>query len=74
MPGLVTADVIVPLTQREREIATLAAQGTPSKEIADRLYVSVRTVNNHLHSAYTKLGVTNRSELARALNAVGSST
>jgi DNA-binding CsgD family transcriptional regulator/tetratricopeptide (TPR) repeat protein len=74
VPGLVTADVIVPLTQREREIATLAAQGTPSKEIADRLYVSVRTVNNHLHSAYTKLGVTNRSELARALNAVGSST
>jgi DNA-binding NarL/FixJ family response regulator len=57
---------VVPLTEREREIGRLAAAGTSSREIAERLYLSVRTVENHLHSAYTKLGVTNRAELADA--------
>jgi len=38
-----------------------------SKDIAERLYVSVRTVDNHLQHAYAKLGVSNRAELARAL-------
>jgi DNA-binding CsgD family transcriptional regulator/tetratricopeptide (TPR) repeat protein len=66
-PGLVTADTPVPLTRREREICVLAAQGTTSPEIAAKLYLSVRTVNNHLQRAYTKLGVTHRSELADAL-------
>ncbi|MEJ1229926.1 MAG: LuxR C-terminal-related transcriptional regulator [Galbitalea sp.] len=45
------------LTGREREIAALAAQGLSSLEIAKRLQVSPRTVNNHLHAAYAKLGV-----------------
>jgi DNA-binding CsgD family transcriptional regulator/DNA-binding transcriptional ArsR family regulator len=51
------------LTGREREIAALAAQGLSSLEIAKRLQVSPRTVNNHLHAAYAKLGVRGRSEL-----------
>lgn len=54
----------LPLTRREREIATLAAHGLTSKEIAERLVLSVRTVDNHLHSAYTKIGLHGRSELA----------
>jgi DNA-binding CsgD family transcriptional regulator len=63
-----TAPVAVtPLTQRERDIATLAADGASSKEIADRLHLSVRTVNNHLQSAYSKLGIAGRRELAAAL-------
>ena len=66
-PGLVTSDSLVPLTRREREIAVLAAQGTTSPEIAAKLYLSVRTVNNHLQRAYIKLGVSNRSELADAV-------
>ena len=45
----------------------LAAQDMSSKDIADRLYLSVRTVNNHLQHAYAKLGVTSRTGLARAL-------
>jgi DNA-binding CsgD family transcriptional regulator len=55
------------LTAREREIALLAAQGRTSREIADRLVLSVRTVDNHLQSAYRKLGVSGRGELAAAL-------
>jgi DNA-binding CsgD family transcriptional regulator/tetratricopeptide (TPR) repeat protein len=51
------------LTGREREIAALAAQGLSSLEIAKRLQVSPRTVNNHLHAAYSKLGVRGRTEL-----------
>lgn len=66
-PGLVATDTVVPLTGREREIALLAAAGVTSKDIADRLYLSVRTVNNHLQHVYTKLGVASRAELADAL-------
>jgi len=46
----------------------LAAQDLTSKEIAERLFVSVRTVDNHLQRAYMKLGVTGRSELAERLD------
>jgi DNA-binding CsgD family transcriptional regulator len=66
-PGLLHADTIVPLSGREREIVMLAAKGLASKEIADRLYLSARTVNNHLQNAYTKLGVSSRADLAQAL-------
>jgi len=57
----------VPLTARERDVAMLAAQGESSKSIAERLYLSVRTVDNHLQNVYGKLGVTGRRELAKAL-------
>ena len=65
-PGLVR-EAAVPLSGREREIAMLAAEGMTSKDIAERLYLSVRTVNNHLQHAYAKLGVSSRAGLARAL-------
>ena len=52
------------LTSREREVALMAASGLPSKIIAKRLRLSVRTVNNHLAHVYTKLGVTSRGQLA----------
>jgi DNA-binding CsgD family transcriptional regulator len=66
-PGLATAAVTVALTKREREIVGLAAAGASSDAIAGRLFLSVRTVNNHLQRAYIKLGVTSRSELRAAL-------
>ncbi|WP_433087433.1 LuxR C-terminal-related transcriptional regulator [Dactylosporangium sp. CA-052675] len=66
-PGLLRPVTTTPLSTREREIAVLAAKGHPSRTIAEQLYLSVRTVNNHLQSAYTKLGVSNRGELAAAL-------
>lgn len=55
------------LTPREHEIATLAAAGHASKQIAQRLGLSVRTVSNHLQNAYLKLGISGREELAEAL-------
>ena len=66
-PGLFHAATAVPLSGREREIVTLAATGMASKDIAERLYLSVRTVNNHLQHAYDKLGVSSRADLAQAL-------
>jgi len=66
-PGLVHADAAVPLSGREREIVMLAVKGLASKDIAERLYLSVRTVNNHLQHAYAKLGVSSRAGLAQAL-------
>jgi DNA-binding CsgD family transcriptional regulator len=66
-PALAAPVLVSPLTPRERDIAALAAQGESSKEIADRLFLSVRTVNNHLQSVYSKLGVGGRRQLAGAL-------
>lgn len=55
------------LTAREREIASLAAARVRSREIATRLGVSVRTVDNHLGKVFRKLGIQSRDELADAL-------
>ena len=55
------------LTRREREIADLAATGASSKEMAERLFLSVRTVDSHLQRVYTKLGISKRDQLADAL-------
>jgi DNA-binding NarL/FixJ family response regulator len=52
-----------PLTSRERQVAELAADGMPSREIADALFVSVRTVECHLWAAYAKTGTGSRVKL-----------
>ncbi|MGH9214159.1 MAG: LuxR C-terminal-related transcriptional regulator [Acidimicrobiales bacterium] len=63
------------LTGREREVAVLAARGRTSPEIADALFLSVRTVDTHLHRVYRKLMVDGRHQLAEALGlAPGSGT
>ena len=56
------------LTTREREVAGLAARGLTKREIADQLYLSIRTVGNHLNHIYGKLGLSRREELAAALS------
>ena len=66
-PGLAMPDEPVALTKREREVAVLAASGITSKDIADRLFVSVRTVDNHLGRVYDKLGISSRAELAEIM-------
>ncbi|WP_068156500.1 helix-turn-helix transcriptional regulator [Rhodococcus phenolicus] len=54
----------LPLSAREREVITLAAEGLTNREIAARLTLSQRTVEGHLYRASTKLGVTSRHEFA----------
>ena len=55
------------LTGREREVALLAARGRSSAEIAAALYLSVRTVDTHLHRVYRKLMIEGRHQLTEAL-------
>jgi DNA-binding NarL/FixJ family response regulator len=66
-PALAAIAAPLPLTQREREIVTLAASGLSNRQIAQRLVISVRTVENHLHHAWAKLGTTDRAEVAALL-------
>ncbi|PBC35511.1 helix-turn-helix transcriptional regulator [Rhodococcus sp. ACS1] len=63
-PALALAARPLPLTARQREIGTLVAQGLSNQQIADRLTMSVRTVEGHIYRAGTKLGFTNRAEFA----------
>ena len=56
--------LIEPLTDREREVLQLVAQGLSNKDIAQKLYLSVRTVEGHLANIYGKLQVKSRTEAA----------
>jgi DNA-binding NarL/FixJ family response regulator len=67
IPPRPDAPAIARLTQREQEVAALACQGLSNADIAGKLVVSVRTVESHLYSAYGKLGVSDRAELAAIL-------
>jgi DNA-binding CsgD family transcriptional regulator/tetratricopeptide (TPR) repeat protein len=60
-----------PLTSRQREVAELVAAGLSNKEIADRLFMSVRTVEGHLLRACQRVGATSRGDLARIMRAGG---
>jgi DNA-binding CsgD family transcriptional regulator len=57
----------VPLTPQEGEIASLAAAGLTNKQIAERLFLSPRTVGSHLHRIFPKLGIATRAALRDAL-------
>nr|WSY49881.1 LuxR family transcriptional regulator [Streptomyces sp. NBC_00886] len=59
LSGLVLGE----LTARQRQIVTLAAAGLSNRQIAERLTLSVRTVGNHLYSAYARLGASDRGAL-----------
>lgn len=66
-PGLASLSDREAITGREREVASLARDGLHNRAIAERLGVSVRTVENLLHRAYAKLDVHDRGELADVL-------
>jgi predicted ATPase/DNA-binding CsgD family transcriptional regulator len=52
------------LTRREREVAALVADGLGNREIAERLFLSKRTVDSHIEHIFTKMGFTSRTQLA----------
>lgn len=68
-PALRAAVHPLPISGREREIALLIADGLTSREIAERLTLSQRTVENHVYRMYTKLGVSDREGLAALVRA-----
>jgi DNA-binding NarL/FixJ family response regulator len=58
-PGRRRSDELSP---REEEVLQLIADGLAPNEVAERLYISPRTVKNHLASAYAKLGARDRTD------------
>ncbi|HEX4817123.1 MAG TPA: LuxR C-terminal-related transcriptional regulator [Nonomuraea sp.] len=68
--GLARSDLLpaaAELTARERAVAELVLTGLTHRQVADRLGIAKRTVDNHVSRAYAKLGVTNRDELRDVL-------
>ncbi|MGH3968854.1 MAG: helix-turn-helix transcriptional regulator, partial [Mycobacterium sp.] len=66
-PALRNAIEPLPLTSREREIVTMLAEGLSNRAIAERLCLSVRTVEAHIYRAMAKTGAIGREELAALL-------
>ena len=63
-PALRRATEPLPLTDREAEIVMMIGEGLSNRAIAERLTVSVRTVESHIYRAMSKTGTTSRDELA----------
>ena len=61
-------DLYVEMTEREREIAGLLAEGLTNRQIADKLYISEGTVKNYISSIYDKTGIHDRVKLVVALS------
>ena len=66
-PAIESAAHPLPVTSREREIATLVAAGLSNREIAERLTMSVRTVEGHVYRVCSKLDVADRDQLAQLM-------
>lgn len=56
-------DQMTGLSEREREVAALAAEGLRNKEIAQRLFISEETVKSHIRSIFNKTNIDRRSKL-----------
>ena len=67
-PALREVSEPLPLTAREREIVRLLGSGLTTREVAERLCVSARTVEGHIYRAMNKTGSTTREELIRLLS------
>ena len=67
----IRGDRTIHLTKRELEVLRLVIEGKPSKEVAEELYVSKRTVDFHLANIYEKLQVSNRVQAFRRATSLG---
>lgn len=70
-PALLKASERLPLSDREREIAMLIGLGLSTRAIAERLTLSVRTVEGHIYRAMTRTGAADRDELAAMVPRAG---
>jgi DNA-binding NarL/FixJ family response regulator len=62
--GVIPAETFPDLTDREREVLDLIAQGKSNADIAEMLVISVKTVRNHVSNIFNKLQVTDRAQAA----------
>ena len=65
------APAVLMLTAREQEVIALLAEGMTNVQLAQALFISERTANRHVSNIFTKLGVHNRTQAARAWAAAG---
>ncbi|WP_319456596.1 MULTISPECIES: LuxR C-terminal-related transcriptional regulator [unclassified Mycobacterium] len=73
-PALRQASAPLPLTDREAELVMLIGEGLSNRDVAERLTLSVRTVESHIYRAMLKTGTTSRDELAALLPRHGTPT
>jgi DNA-binding CsgD family transcriptional regulator len=55
------------LTESELRVVNLIAQGVPNRDVAAQLHLSLHTVKNHVHNAFTKLGINSRAQLPQVM-------
>ncbi|MFE4619255.1 AAA family ATPase [Streptomyces sp. NPDC056747] len=67
-PAPASGELLAELTAQQQQIARLAARGLSNREIAERLFLSPRTVGSHLYNVYPKLGVSSRHQLRDVLH------
>jgi DNA-binding CsgD family transcriptional regulator len=70
-PGAADRPPLLRLTAREQEVLVLLAEGMTNARLAEVLFISERTANRHISNIFTKLGVHNRTQAARAAVAAG---
>ncbi len=70
-PGEAPSPLVTGLTHRELEVLTLAAEGLANKQIAQRLWVTPKTIKFHLSNVFRKLDVSNRTEATRQAQRLG---
>lgn len=68
--GTTKPDAFAGLTPQQQQIVRLAALGLTNREVAEKLYLSPRTVSSHLYRAFPKLGITVRSQLRHVVDAM----
>jgi LuxR family maltose regulon positive regulatory protein len=70
-PSRPSSEMIEPLSEREREVLLLVAEGLSNREIAQRLFLSLSTVKVHTYNIYGKLGVHSRTQAVAKARALG---
>ncbi len=71
VPEVTSSSLVEPLSERELEVLDLIAEGLSNREVAERLYISLRTVKWHASNIYGKLSVKNRTQAVAKARALG---